>query len=82
MKGRSPFFAACCIAATALSLSLASCNSSDSRAREAFSDYQAASAAGLLDSQSDGVILAYKKLGMTLVSRSSGEWPVVALNAA
>ena len=46
MKGRSPFFAACCIAATALSLSLAGCNSSDSRAREAFSDYQAASAAG------------------------------------
>jgi predicted Zn-dependent protease len=46
MKDRSPFFAACCIAATALSLSLAGCNSSESRAREAFSDYQAASAAG------------------------------------
>lgn len=46
MKDRSPFFAACCFAATALSLSLAGCNSSESRAREAFSDYQAASAAG------------------------------------
>jgi predicted Zn-dependent protease len=46
MKDRSPFFAACCFVATALSLSLAGCNSSESRAREAFSDYQAASAAG------------------------------------
>ena len=46
MKDRSPFFAACCIAATALLLSLAGCSSSESRAREAFNDYQAATAAG------------------------------------
>lgn len=46
MKVRSPFFAACCFAATALSLSLAGCNSRESRAREAFNDFQAASASG------------------------------------
>src|ERR671918_701606 len=45
MKDRSPFFAACCFAAT-LSLALAGCDSSESRAREAFNAYRAASAAG------------------------------------
>ena len=46
MKYRGPFFAACCFAATALCLSLTGCDSSESRAREALADYQAASAAG------------------------------------
>ena len=50
MKVRSSFFAACCSAATALCLLLTGCNSSESRAREAFADYQAASAAGDLRS--------------------------------
>jgi predicted Zn-dependent protease len=46
MKVRSPFFAACCIAATALVLSLGACDRSESRAREGFAEYQAAAAAG------------------------------------
>lgn len=46
MKVRSPFFAACCFAATALSLFLAGCNSAESRARDALADYQQASAIG------------------------------------
>jgi predicted Zn-dependent protease len=46
MKDRRPFFAACCFAATALSLLLTGCDSSESRARQALADYQAASAAG------------------------------------
>ena len=46
MKDRGPFFAACCIAATALSLTLAGCDSSESRARQALAEFQAASAAG------------------------------------
>jgi predicted Zn-dependent protease len=46
MKHRSPFFAACCFVATALCLFLAGCDSSESRARQALADYQAASAAG------------------------------------
>jgi predicted Zn-dependent protease len=46
MKDRRPFFAACCFAATALSLMLTGCDSSESRARQALADYQAASAAG------------------------------------
>jgi len=46
MRHRSPFFAACCIAATALAVFLGGCQSSESRARAAYSDYQAASAAG------------------------------------
>jgi predicted Zn-dependent protease len=46
MRDRSAFFAACCIAATALAALLAGCNSSDSQAREAYAEYQAASAAG------------------------------------
>lgn len=46
MKVRSPFFAACCIAATALSLVLSGCNSAESRANAALGDYQAAMAAG------------------------------------
>jgi len=46
MKARSPFFAACCIAATALCLSLGACDRSESRAREGFAEYQAAAASG------------------------------------
>jgi predicted Zn-dependent protease len=46
MRDRSAFFAACCIAATALSLFVAGCNSSESRARAAYDNYQAASASG------------------------------------
>jgi len=46
MRHRSPFFAACCIAATALAVLLGGCESSESRAREAYNDYQTASAAG------------------------------------
>ena len=46
MRDRSAFFAACCIAATALSAILAGCDSSESDAREAYAEYQAASAAG------------------------------------
>ena len=46
MKVRSPFFAACCTAATGLALLLAGCNSSESRARAGYDEYQAAVAAG------------------------------------
>ena len=46
MKVRSPFFAACCFAATGLSVLLAACGSADSRARESFEEYQAAAAVG------------------------------------
>jgi predicted Zn-dependent protease len=46
MKVRSPFFAACCFAATALSLLLTGCNSAESRAQDALADYQQASAVG------------------------------------
>jgi predicted Zn-dependent protease len=46
MRDRSAFFAACCIAATALSAILAGCDSSESDARQAYAEYQAASAAG------------------------------------
>lgn len=46
MMDRSPFFAACCIAATAVSVLLSGCNSAESRARQAYTEYQAASAAG------------------------------------
>ena len=46
MNNRGPFFAACCFAATALSLFLAGCNSAESRAQEALADYQQASAIG------------------------------------
>ena len=46
MKVRSPFFAACCIAATALSLALSGCNSRESQAQAALAQYQAAAAAG------------------------------------
>jgi predicted Zn-dependent protease len=49
MKVRTPFFAVCCSAATALSLAVAGCSSADSRAKQAFIDYQAASAAGDLN---------------------------------
>ena len=37
--------------------------------------------AGLLDTQADGVIAAYEKLGLTLTDRGSGEWPVLVLNS-
>ena len=33
--------------------------------------------AGLLDSQADGVIAAYAAVGVSLVDRGFGEWPVV-----
>lgn len=46
MKVRSPFFAACCFAATGLSLLLTACSSGETRAREYYSDYQAAAASG------------------------------------
>ncbi|GAA4745166.1 hypothetical protein GCM10023264_08130 [Sphingomonas daechungensis] len=49
MKVRSPFFAACCIAATALSLSLGACTSRDEAARQGYAEYQAAFAAGDLE---------------------------------
>lgn len=35
--------------------------------------------AGLLDTQADGVIAAYEKLGLTLTDAGSGEWPVLVL---
>jgi ribosomal protein L11 methyltransferase len=37
--------------------------------------------AGLLDAQADGVIAAYEKLGLTVLDRGSGEWPVPLLKA-
>jgi ribosomal protein L11 methyltransferase len=37
--------------------------------------------AGLLDSQADGVIAAYKKLGFNLSDRSSGEWTVLVMHS-
>jgi predicted Zn-dependent protease len=46
MRERSAFFAACCIAATALSVLLAGCESSESKAQEAYGEYQAAIAGG------------------------------------
>src|SRR3982751_3362389 len=46
MKVRSPFFAACCTAATGLALLLAGCHSSERRARAGYDEYQAAVAAG------------------------------------
>ena len=33
--------------------------------------------AGLLDSQADGVVHAYKKHGLSLIDRGVGEWPVL-----
>jgi ribosomal protein L11 methyltransferase len=35
--------------------------------------------AGLLDTQAEGVIAAYEKLGFTLADRGSAEWPVLIL---
>ena len=46
MKVRSPFFAACCFAATALCLIISGCNSSESQARDSLGEYQTAVAAG------------------------------------
>ena len=37
--------------------------------------------AGLLDTQADAVIEAYGKLGLTIETRGSGEWPVLVLRA-
>lgn len=37
--------------------------------------------AGLLDTQADGVIAAYEKLGLRLADRGSGEWPVLVLSS-
>jgi predicted Zn-dependent protease len=48
MKDRSAFFAACCIAATAVAVLVSGCESSDSRARDAYNDYQTAMAGGNL----------------------------------
>jgi ribosomal protein L11 methyltransferase len=36
--------------------------------------------AGLLDTQADAVCAAYEKLGLSLVDRGSGEWPVLVLS--
>jgi ribosomal protein L11 methyltransferase len=38
--------------------------------------------AGLLDTQADGVIAAYEKLGLSAADRGSGEWPVLVLRAS
>ena len=46
MKVRSPFFAACCIAATALLFPLAGCSSREDRAQAALAQYEAAAATG------------------------------------
>jgi ribosomal protein L11 methyltransferase len=35
--------------------------------------------AGLLDTQADAVARAYKKLGLKLHDRGTGEWPVLVL---
>ena len=43
---RSPFFAACCIAATALCLPISACTSNETQAREYYAEYQVAAAAG------------------------------------
>jgi len=37
--------------------------------------------AGLLNTQADGVIKAYERLGLKLRDRGQGEWPVLVLNA-
>jgi len=37
--------------------------------------------AGLLDTQAEGVVAAYDKLGFTLRDRGSGEWPVLVLQS-
>jgi ribosomal protein L11 methyltransferase len=36
--------------------------------------------AGLLDTQADGVVAAYRNLGVTLTDRGMGEWPVLVLS--
>ena len=46
MKALSPFFAACCIAATAFSLALSGCNSREAQAQAALDQYETAAAAG------------------------------------
>lgn len=46
MKARSPIFAACCIAATAISLALPGCSSREEQAQAALGEYQTAAAAG------------------------------------
>ena len=34
----------------------------------------------MLDTQANAVIEAYKKLGLALTDRGSGEWPVLVLS--
>ena len=46
MTSRRPFFAACCIAATALCLPISACTSNETQAREYYAEYQVAAAAG------------------------------------
>ena len=46
MRKRSAFFAACCFAATAVCAAVSGCSSSESRARDAYSEYQSAAALG------------------------------------
>ena len=46
MKALSPFFAACCIAATAFSLALSGCNSREAQAQAALDRYEEAAASG------------------------------------
>ena len=46
MTSRRPFFAACCIAATALCLPISACTSNEAQAQEYYAQYQVAAAAG------------------------------------
>lgn len=55
MRDRSAFFAACCIAATALAVLVGGCNSSESQARAAYDQYQTAMAAGDLTDARDAL---------------------------
>ena len=48
MKVRGPFFAACCFAATPLSLALSGCTSREEQAQAALGEYQTAAASGNL----------------------------------
>ena len=57
MKVRSPFFAACCFAATALCLSLTGCNSRENRAQAAYEEFQSAAAAGDLPAQRKALLM-------------------------
>jgi ribosomal protein L11 methyltransferase len=37
--------------------------------------------AGLLDTQADAVVRAYREQGLSLASRRGGEWPVLVLTS-